>query len=156
MAYNALAGGYLTGKYSGTPTTYDNPSFAASAATRVKPRGRHDDPSWGRTLYRYRTAAVNRALESYTLLAKQYGISMLELSLRWARERRLVTTVLLGQSSMAQLDEDLNVFRKTDPLPSALLWEIDRVHMRNRLPVFSSDRVGEDWLGEGEIGEMIP
>ena len=48
MAYNALAGGVLTGKYlDGPPTTYDNPSFASSLVTRSNPRGRHDDPSWG-------------------------------------------------------------------------------------------------------------
>jgi hypothetical protein len=37
-----------------------------------------------------------------------------------------------------------------------LLWEVDRVHMRNRLPIFASTRVGSDWDGEGEIGERIP
>jgi hypothetical protein len=36
------------------------------------------------------------------------------------------------------------------------MWEIDRIHMRNRLPIFSSTRVGKEWLGEGEIGEPIP
>ena len=30
MAYNVLAGGVLTGKYSGRPTTYDNNNFASS------------------------------------------------------------------------------------------------------------------------------
>ena len=33
---------------------------------------------------------------------------------------------------------------------------IDRIHMMNRLPIFSSTRVGADWYGEGEIGERIP
>jgi hypothetical protein len=28
--------------------------------------------------------------------------------------------------------------------------------MKNRLPIFSSDRVGKDWNGEGGIGEPIP
>jgi hypothetical protein len=37
-----------------------------------------------------------------------------------------------------------------------LLWEVDRVHMRNRLPIFASTSVGSDWDGEGEIGERIP
>ena len=32
----------------------------------------------------------------------------------------------------------------------------DRIHMMNRLPIFSSTRVGADWYGEGEIGERIP
>jgi hypothetical protein len=30
------------------------------------------------------------------------------------------------------------------------------VHMRNRLPIFASDRVGRDWDGAGEIGERVP
>jgi hypothetical protein len=28
--------------------------------------------------------------------------------------------------------------------------------MRNRLPIFASDRVGRDWDGAGEIGERVP
>ena len=36
------------------------------------------------------------------------------------------------------------------------MWEIDRVHMRNRLPIFASERVGKDWEGTGEIGERVP
>ena len=43
-----------------------------------------------------------------------------------------------------------------DPLPDEILWEIDIVHMQNRLPIFSSNRVGKDWNGSGEIGERIP
>ena len=45
---------------------------------------------------------------------------------------------------------------KAKPLPPQLLWEVDRVHMRNRLPIFSSTRVGAEWDGEGEIGEPLP
>jgi len=36
------------------------------------------------------------------------------------------------------------------------MWDIDRIHMRNRLPIFSSTRTQPDWDGEGEIGEPIP
>ena len=47
MAYNVLAGGYLTGKYlTGPPPTYDNPSLVASQVTRTQPRGRHDEAGW--------------------------------------------------------------------------------------------------------------
>ena len=49
-----------------------------------------------------------------------------------------------------------HVCRNKDRLPTALMQEIDVVHMRNRLPIFSSDRVGSDWDGEGEIGEPVP
>ena len=36
------------------------------------------------------------------------------------------------------------------------MWEIDRVHMRNRLPIFASTRTSSDREGTGEIGENIP
>ena len=41
-------------------------------------------------------------------------------------------------------------------LPEELLWAVDRVHLRNRLPIFSTDRAGPDWGGRGEIGEPVP
>ena len=47
----------------------------------------------------------------------------------------------MGTSSLAQLEEDLQFFREPKPLPRELMWEIDRVHMRNRLPIFASTKV---------------
>ena len=80
-----------------------------------------------------------------------------ELACRWSRQRGGVTTSLLGHTSMEQLEETLGFFDDSvGPLPENLMWEIDRVHMRNRLPIFSSDRVGRDWEGTGEIGERVP
>jgi aryl-alcohol dehydrogenase-like predicted oxidoreductase len=157
MAYNALAGGVLTGKYLNGPLpTPDNPNFAESMVTRNNPRGRHDEGSWGATLYRYRSGPANDATLRYNEIAKKYKLSLTELSLRWCRQRASVSSVLLGQSSMKQLDEDLAIFKVDDPLSDEIMWEVDRVHMRNRLPIFSSTRVGQDWYGEGEIGEAIP
>ena len=41
-----------------------------------------------------------------------------------------------------------------------LLWDIDRVHMRNRLPIFASTKVAKDWdegsFGFCEVDEVIP
>eukprot|EP01041_Mallomonas_annulata_P004467 gene4467-8897_t len=157
MAYNALAGGFLTGKYLNGPLpTTDNPNFAASQVTRLKPRGRHDEPNWGRTLYRYRSGPATEATKLYSKLAEKFGLSLTELSLRWCRQRRAVTTTLVGHSNMNQLEESIRIFKIKDPLPYELMWEIDRVHMLNRLPIFASNRVGEEWYGEGEIGERIP
>jgi aryl-alcohol dehydrogenase-like predicted oxidoreductase len=157
MAYNVLAGGYLTGKYlDGPPTTYDNPSFAASQITRMNPRGRHDEPGWSRTLYRYRSEPATDAIKQYLKIAQKYGLSLTEMSLRWCKERTAVTTSLVGHTNMKQLQETIKYFQNPNSLPSELMWEIDRVHMRNRLPIFSSTRVGADWNSEGEIGELIP
>ena len=141
MAYNALAGGVLTGKYLDRPASVDEPNPETRAASREAPRGRMDSPGWGRTLYRYRSGPAEDATRRYAKLAKANGMSLTELSLRWCRERAAVTTTLLGHTSLAQLEEDLGYFRQAKPLPPQLLWEVDRVHMRNRLPIFASTRV---------------
>ena len=57
---------------------------------------------------------------------------------------RVWDVCILLQTSMTQLDECLAAFQEPKPLPASLMWEIDRVHMRNRLPVFSSYDVGLD------------
>jgi len=140
----AAADDYLAGK-----TQRAMSSFRA-------PRGRHDDPSWGPTLYRYRSAAALAATEEYAAIASRFGMSLTELALRWGRQRRAVTSQLLGVSSERQLEEDLACFRGDGVLPEELLWAVDRVHLRNRLPIFSTDRAGPDWDGRGEIGEPVP
>lgn len=163
MAYDVLAGGVLTGKYLQEPAAYDqfNAGRKEAALRRFRdPRGRMDENGWGQTLYRYRSGPADEATRAYAKLAKANGMSLTELSLRWARQRSAVTTSLLGTSSMAQLDEDLAFFRKAESLPRELLWEIDRVHMKNRLPIFASTRVAKEWdegaFGFGEVDEVIP
>ena len=135
----------------GPPVTVENKSLRDSETTRKTPRGRHDEIGWGRTLYRYRSGPAIEAVRAYDDLARRFGMSLTELSLRWPRERRAVTTTLVGHTSIAQLKESLLHFRNDQRLPDELMWEIDRVHMRNRLPIFSSTRVGSDWYGEGML-----
>mmetsp|Transcript_17404 Transcript_17404/g.19498 ORF Transcript_17404/g.19498 Transcript_17404/m.19498 type:complete len:117 (-) Transcript_17404:1128-1478(-) len=115
-----------------------------------------DTRGWGGTLYRYRTEAAQEAIVQYSKLANLNGMSLTELSLRWCKQRDLITTTLVGHTSMQQLKETLDILTKKEDLSQELMWEIDRIHMKNRLPLFSSNRVGKDWLGEGEIGEPIP
>mmetsp|Transcript_28294 Transcript_28294/g.68834 ORF Transcript_28294/g.68834 Transcript_28294/m.68834 type:complete len:492 (+) Transcript_28294:168-1643(+) len=156
MSYNALAGGMLTGKYLDIPAAFDDPKRERAMASLEKPRGRMDTRGWGGTLYRYRTEAAQEAIADYAKLAKANKMSLTELALRWNRQRDLLSTTLLGHTSMSQLKETLDIFSIKEMLPEDLMWEIDRIHMRNRLPLFSSNSVGKEWNGEGEIGEPIP
>lgn len=158
MGYNLLAGGVLTGKYRDVKAAVDNPNDRALAERLLAdPRGRMDDYSWGKTLYRYRSAPALRAVDAYAALADEAGMSLTELALKWARQREFMTTALVGHTSMEQLKQTIDFFAAdSKPLDPQLMWEIDRVHMRNRLPIFSSERVGSDWDGAGEIGERIP
>ncbi|KAL7490636.1 hypothetical protein ACHAWT_000196 [Skeletonema menzelii] len=156
MSYNALAGGMLTGKYMNKPAALDNTDRAKIMEALENPRGRMDELGWSQTLYRYRTEAAQEAIVEYSKIAKDAGMSLTELSQRWTRQRSLITTTLVGHSNIDQLKESVNYFTKSQPLPDKVVWDIDRVHMKNRLPIFSSNRVGKDWYGEGEIGETIP
>jgi aryl-alcohol dehydrogenase-like predicted oxidoreductase len=159
MSYNALAGGMLTGKYLDVPAAMDDlvtNNRNRAMASLQQPRGRMDTRGWGTTLYRYRTEAAVDAISDYDRIAKRYKMPLTELALRWNRQRSLITTTLVGHTSMQQLDESIKYFTIKEPLSEDIMWEIDMVHMRNRLPLFSSNRVGLDWKGSGEINEIIP
>jgi len=162
MAYNVLAGGMLTGKYIDVPAGIDDyimnkkDNKERAAKNMENPRGRMDTRGWGTTLYRYRTDAAQVAIAEYSKIAKANGMSLTELSQRWCRQRSMVTTSLVGHSNLKQLQESIRYFTKKEPLSEKIMWDVDIVHMRNRLPIFSSNRVGQDWFGEGELGESIP
>lgn len=157
MSYNALAGGMLTGKYIDVPAALDDLANRDRAFKSLnEPRGRMDTRGWGGTLYRYRSEAAQRAIIEYDRIAKANKMSLTELSLRWCRQRNLITTTLMGHSNIKQLQESVKIFSEKQPLSDEIMWDIDVVHMRNRLPIFSSEHVGRDWRGEGEIGEPIP
>jgi aryl-alcohol dehydrogenase-like predicted oxidoreductase len=121
-----------------------------------QPRGRMDTRGWGGTLFRYRTEAAQDAIQEYAKIAKANKMSLAELSQRWCRQRSLLTTTLVGHTTMAQLDESLKYFTEKEPLSDEIMWQVDMVHMKNRLPIFSSNRAGSDWYNQGEIGERIP
>ena len=147
MAYNVLAGGMLTGKY------MSQNSSGGSA------RGRMDTKGWGGTLYRYQSGPAKAAIVEYEALAKKYKMSLGELSVRWALESEGVSTLLLGHSSVDQLKETLKWAERAEtegPLPPELSWECDRVHMKNRNPIFANDNVPKEWRGQGLLGENIP
>ena len=110
MAYNTLAGGMLTGKYMDVPSAFDDINRDRAMASLSKPRGRMDTRGWGGTLIRYRTEAAQDAIREYNKIAKANKMSLTELSLRWCKQRDLITTTLLGHTNMNQLKETLVSF----------------------------------------------
>merc|ERR1712070_204690 len=110
----------LTGKYASVPAAIDDTENMMRAYTNIaNPRGRMDDLTWGRTLFRYRTEAALRAQLQYAKLAKEYGMSSAELALRFVSGRSAVTSCLVGHTSVVQLEECLKAFRQP-PLPRQL------------------------------------
>ena len=90
LAYSPLAAGILTGKYLGG---------AQPAGARF-------------TLFdslgiRFRKPVVPEAVEAYANLAKQRGITLVQLALGYVASRWFLGSSIIGATSMAQLKEDI-------------------------------------------------
>jgi aryl-alcohol dehydrogenase-like predicted oxidoreductase len=132
MSYNALAGGMLTGKYLQVPAAIDEITSSSGNQRRAqanlgRPRGRMDTRGWGGTLFRYRTQAAQDAIQEYDRIARMNKMTLTELALRWCKQRDLVTTTLVGHTSMEQLEDSLKYMTMEKELDEDILWEIDIV-----------------------------
>ena len=116
IVYNPLAGGLLTGKH------------------------RYDEaPSAGRftnEMYRarYWTKVQFEAVERLAEIAAGAGLSLIELALCWLLGRPLVDAVLLGASSLEQLEANLAAV-DGPPLDAATVDACDKVWQELRGPV---------------------
>lgn len=93
VVYNPLAGGLLTGRYRSTGPS-DSGRFATSRLGEMY-RGR------------YWSDEVLSAVDALSAIADDAGLSMIELSLRWALAQPVVAGVLLGASTAEQLTSTL-------------------------------------------------
>ncbi|MBA5778684.1 aldo/keto reductase [Stappia sp. F7233] len=89
LVYSALAQGYLTGKYR-------NGALPKGARKTLFDR-----------LQRYEKPGAEQAINAYLDLAGDLGMDPSQLAIAFARSRSFVTTVLLGATSLAQLEVDL-------------------------------------------------
>ncbi|MGD8788268.1 MAG: aldo/keto reductase, partial [Burkholderiales bacterium] len=90
LAYSPLAAGLLTGKYIGG----------------AKPPGARF------TLFdnlgaRFRKAIVPEAIDAYATLAKQRGMTLIELALGYVNSRWFLGASIIGATNMKQLEEDI-------------------------------------------------
>ena len=90
LAYSPLAAGMLTGKYLGgaRPSNVRHTLF--------------DDAG-----VRFRKPIVQEAIEAYAKLATRRGLSLVQLALGYVKSRWFFGAVILGATSMAQLEEDI-------------------------------------------------
>jgi aryl-alcohol dehydrogenase (NADP+) len=90
LAYSPLAAGILTGKYIGG----------------AQPPGARF------TLFdtlgmRFRKPMVSEAVDAYAALAKQHGITLVQLALGYVASRWYLGSSIIGATTMAQLEEDI-------------------------------------------------
>ncbi|MFE7707045.1 aldo/keto reductase [Streptomyces sp. NPDC057486] len=106
MAFNALAGGLLTGRYSGR----EKPGAGRFTTSRLADA--YHDRYWNDELL----AAVARLTD----VAEQAGIPLAALALRWLLHRDSTHAVLIGSSNTAQLRSNLEA-AAAGPLPEDVL-----------------------------------
>ncbi|RMD44544.1 hypothetical protein DV735_g555, partial [Chaetothyriales sp. CBS 134920] len=119
VIYNPLAGGVLTGRYQSKEIPNDGSRFSESA------------PALGqRYRERYFKDANFEALKVIKPVTDRFGLTLLEVALRWCVHHSQLRVldgndgVILGVSSLRQLEENLNELEK-GPLPDEVVQALD-------------------------------
>lgn len=108
LPWSPLATGLLTGKY------LNGQRPQGSRFTLMQRHGLFRD-----------TQNSEKAVKAYIDIAKQYEISPAHLALAWCDQVNGVTSTIIGATTMQQLSENINAFKK--PLSSDVLEEITQV-----------------------------
>jgi aryl-alcohol dehydrogenase-like predicted oxidoreductase len=119
LAYSPLAFGLLTGKYDATGTGEGAPRARISMFESVRQQ------RWGR-------ADALVAARRYNTLARDHGMTPTQLALAFCYTKWQVASTIIGVTSVAQLDEDIDAWGTT--LPAELLAAIDAVRWDLRDP----------------------
>lgn len=120
LAYSPLAFGLLTGKYD--ESGIQGPGAPNGRIARYESVRKQ---RWGRP-------AALEAARRYNALARQHGLTPARMALAWCYANWRVASTIIGVTSVAQLDEDLDAWGT--PLPPELLAEIDRIRLEMRDP----------------------
>jgi aryl-alcohol dehydrogenase-like predicted oxidoreductase len=121
LAYSPLAFGLLTGKYDQGGTEGPKAPKDARIAKFETVRAQR----WGRP---EALAAARR----YNALAREHGLTPTRMALAWCYRNWRVASTIIGVTSLAQLEEDLDAWDTT--LPPELLAAIDRIRWEMRDP----------------------
>jgi len=109
LAYSPLAFGHLSGKYLANRR-------AEGRLTRF--------PGFGQ---RYDKPGVPAATAAYCALAREHGLTPVQLALAFVRSRHFVASTIIGASTLAQLQENLDAI--ATPLGDEVLAAIDRLYL---------------------------
>lgn len=108
LAYSPLAFGHLSGKYHANRDAHGRINLF---------------PGFGQ---RYHKPNVPAASGEYVRIAQQSGISPAQMALAYARTRWFTASVILGATTLTQLEENLESGELT--LPADVLEQIEAVH----------------------------
>lgn len=109
-AYNPIAGGFLAGKHKpGTPV--ENTRFANEA----------------KYFKRYWSGENFNAVDELTKIAADYGMSILQLAMKWCISRPGITSIINGVSKLEQIKQNI-ISIEGDPLSDDVLKACDDVY----------------------------
>ncbi len=114
LAYSPLAFGYLSGKYLDDPQAEGRVTLFKGFAQR------------------YEKQNVPIAVRAYAELAHKHGLSPARMALAFAYRRWFMASTIIGATSMAQLQENIDAWDCV--LPTDLLVEIETLHLRYSNP----------------------
>lgn len=109
LAYSPLAFGHLTAKYIDNPASQGRATLFTGYAQR------------------YTKHNVAPASKAYAELARQHGLTPTQLALSFVYHRWLVTSTIIGATSMAQLKENIGAWDVK--LSAEVMQEIERLHL---------------------------
>ncbi|RZL65680.1 MAG: aldo/keto reductase [Variovorax sp.] len=121
LAYSPLAFGLLTGKYD--QSGIDGPD--APKGARISSYESVRKQRWGRP-------DALRAARRYNQLARDNGLTPSQMALAFCYTKWQVASTIVGVTSVAQLDEDLDAYGTT--LSAEVLAEIDKIRWEIRDP----------------------
>ncbi len=122
LAYSPLGFGLLTGKYDVTGVVDAAPDVGRMGRFETMKKGR-----WGR-------AETVTAARRYNTLARENGLSPTQMALAFCAGNWRVASTIIGVTSLAQLDENLDAWGTT--LAPELLKAIDAVRREIRDPSY--------------------
>lgn len=114
LAYSPLGFGALTGKYLGG-------AKPENARLTLFPQYK-----------RYQSPRAERAVQAYVQLARKTGIKPAQLAIAYAASRPFITSVIIGATTMEQLEEDLGALDA--PLSDAVLSAVESIHHNDPNP----------------------
>ncbi|MDR3324310.1 MAG: aldo/keto reductase [Zoogloeaceae bacterium] len=120
LAYSPLAFGLLTGKYDDSGIVGVPPAIGRLARFESMRQQR-----WGRT------AALETA-RRYNALARDFGLTPAELALAWCYRQWRVASTIIGVTTLAQLDENIDAWQCK--IPPELLDKINDLRQQWRDP----------------------
>lgn len=121
LAYSPLAYGLLTGKYDSSGLT----GLSAPQNARLTQFASTRQQRWGRP-------EALEAARRYNALAREHGMTPVQLALAFCHTQWQVTSTIIGVTSLAQLDEDIEAF--DTQLNPELLQQIDAIRWQMRDP----------------------